>query len=58
MKIPLPAPTRCPTCGYVDRTTVCRLCKTDKTVRRKPTDQENVFQKLLSDQKQDKEVSS
>jgi hypothetical protein len=26
----LPNPTRCPVCGYVEATTVCRLCKTDK----------------------------
>ncbi len=26
----LPVPARCPVCGYVDTTTVCRLCKTDK----------------------------
>jgi hypothetical protein len=26
----LPEPTRCPTCGCLDRTTVCRLCGADK----------------------------
>lgn len=45
---PLPTPTRCPTCGHIDRTTICRYCETDKTVKRKPSDQENIFQKVLN----------
>ncbi len=54
----LPMPTHCPICGYIDRTTICRMCKTDKTVKRKTTDQEIIFQKILSDLKQNSEVSS
>ena len=27
----MPVATRCPACGYLDATTVCRMCKTDKT---------------------------
>ena len=30
----MPLATRCPTCGTIEATTVCRLCKTDKIARR------------------------
>lgn len=35
---PLPLATRCPKCGYLDRTTVCRYCKIDKTTAAPATD--------------------